>query len=166
MCSEAMKEAAKILRDAAVATLVCSAVGIAFNALRPSGIPFVASKAYEIFVPCPEPLGEVEGIEPSDPLIHDPKTLLVDARPKEEYEAWHLDGARNIPFDFLEALPDDVVRSLAASGAARVVVYGDGEDPDSGRELAREVAGRGVRNVFFVKGGAKALRKQGGGERP
>jgi hypothetical protein len=37
------------------------------------------------------------------------------------------------------------------------MVFGDGQDPDSGEQLARELAGRGIRNVRFVQGGAPAL---------
>ncbi len=45
-----------------------------------------------------------------------------------------------------------------ASNAARVVVFGDGRVPDSGREMARELAGRGMVNVFYVEGGWEAAR--------
>ena len=41
-----------------------------------------------------------------------------------------------------------------------MVVYGDGLEPDSGEELAKEIAGKGIRNVSFVQGGVKALRAQ------
>jgi hypothetical protein len=39
-----------------------------------------------------------------------------------------------------------------------VVVFGDGGDPDSGEQLARELAGAGIRNVVFVAGGAPRLQ--------
>jgi hypothetical protein len=38
------------------------------------------------------------------------------------------------------------------------VVFGDGSSPDSGQEMARELAGRGMVNVFFVDGGWSAVR--------
>jgi hypothetical protein len=166
------REAGRILRDAAWIGALAAAVGLAFNAVRPGGIPFVAKEAYELFVPCPEPLGEVEALDPADGRLRDPRTLRVDARGGDEFARWHLDGAWNVPFDYLEGVPEATVRRIAASGAAGVVVYGDGHDPDSGRELARELAGRGVRNVGFVRGGAPALGAPGseagrpGGEVP
>ena len=58
-----------------------------------------------------------------------------------------------MPDDLLQAL----VETIAASGATRVVVYGDGGAPDSGEYLGREISGRGIKNVFFVTGGAPAL---------
>ncbi|HOU54510.1 MAG TPA: rhodanese-like domain-containing protein [Myxococcota bacterium] len=151
----------RVGRDALIATVACSVIGLAFNAIRSDGIPLVASEAYDLFVPCPEPLGEVEGLAVTDPWVQDDRSLRIDARSPEEFAAWHLSGARNVPFDYLEGVPDEVVRQVAASGAVRVVVYGDGGNPDSGRELARELAGRGVRHVFFVQGGAPALRSSG-----
>lgn len=151
----------RVLRDAAVAGVAWAAVGLVFNALRPSGIPLVAREAYALFVPCPEPLGEVEGIDPTDLRGIGPKTLRLDARDPEAFRRWHLEGAWNVPFDYLEGVPEAVVRRVAASGAQAVLVYGDGQDPDSGRELARELAGRGVRNVLFVRGGAPALGAPG-----
>jgi hypothetical protein len=39
------------------------------------------------------------------------------------------------------------------------VVFGDGGNPDSGEQLAREIAGKGIRNVRFVEGGAPLLEK-------
>jgi len=39
-----------------------------------------------------------------------------------------------------------------------VLICGDGDDPDSGELLAQEIAASGIKNVFFVSGGAKALR--------
>lgn len=146
------------LRDAAVLLGASVAVGLAFNFLRPSGLPLVASRPYAIFAPCPETRGEVEAVEAGDERISDGTTLIVDARSEEAFAAWHLPSAMNVPYDFLEAVGEDELERVARSGAKRVVVYGDGEDPDSGRELAREIAGKGIRNVMVVVGGAPALR--------
>lgn len=147
-----------VVRDAAISATVCCLIALAFNAIRPQGIPLIATEAYEIFVPCPEPLGEVQPIEPTDKRISDPKALKIDARDRNEFAEWHLADAVSIPFDYLEEVPREIVRKVAASGASIVIVYGDGLDPDSGRELARELAGRGVRNVYYVRGGADSLR--------
>ncbi|MFH1437767.1 MAG: hypothetical protein ABIJ56_18815, partial [Pseudomonadota bacterium] len=55
------------------------------------------------------------------------------------------------------------LKEIASSGASMVVVYGDGDDPDSGKELGRELAGQGIRNVHYVEGGAPAIRDQNSG---
>lgn len=145
------------VRDALVVLAACAAVGGVVNLLRPHGIPFVQKTAYQILVPCPEAGAEAPGLAANDPVIWEPRTLLVDARPAAEHAAWHPDKALHLAFDYLAPAPKAEVDKIAASGATRVVVFGDGGDPDSGEQLARELAGAGIRNIFFVQGGAKPL---------
>ena len=94
---------------------------------------------------------------PDDPRLARQGVLVIDARSPAEFRAWHLPGARSVPFDYLEPIGDGALRDVASSGAPLVAVYGDGADPDSGRELAKELSARGVRAVFHVQGGAPAL---------
>jgi hypothetical protein len=146
-----------VVRDALVVLAACAAVGSVVNLLRPHGIPFVQKTAYQILVPCPEAGADAPGIAANDPAIWEPRTLLIDARPAAEHAAWHPDQAVHLAFDYLAPAPKAEVDRIAASGATRVVVFGDGGDPDSGEQLARELAGAGIRNIFFVQGGAKPL---------
>jgi rhodanese-related sulfurtransferase len=156
-----------VLRDAALLTVASAVVALAFNALRTDGIALVQTSEYDILVPCAEPGGEVAELNPADPLVSDPSSLLVDARSSEAFQAWHLPPAVSIPFDYLESTSAADLKKVTASRAARVVVYGDGDDPDSGRELAKELSGKGIRNVFVVVGGAPALRGPApGGDMP
>jgi len=145
-------------RDAAVLVLLCAGIAFAFNALRREGIPLVQKIEYEILVPCPETLGEADPVPADSPLLTDGRTLLLDARSPEEHARWSREGSWNVPFDYLSPTDPAVVKRIASSKAARVVVYGDGADPDSGEQLAREIAGRGIRNVGFVPGGAVSLK--------
>jgi hypothetical protein len=147
-----------VVRDALVVLAACAVVGSVWNLVRAQGIPFVQKTEYQILVPCPEGGGEAPGLAADDPVIREPRTLLVDARPAADHARWHPANARNLPFDYLEPAPKPEVNTIASSGAARVVVFGDGGDPDSGEQLARELSGSGIRNIFFVQGGAKALQ--------
>lgn len=149
-----------VVRDAAIIGIIAAGVGIAVNLLRSDGIPLIATVPYDIVVPCPEPLGEVFAVPVEE--LHQEGTLLVDARYPEDFAAWHLEGARNIPWDELDPVPKETVAELIRLGARRIVVYGDARDPDSGYALARELAGRGARNVGYVPGGAPALNPGGG----
>ena len=147
-----------IVRDAVIVVALSVVVAAAFNAIRPDGLPWVADQEYETLIPCPEPLGEVDPVAPNDPGIAHERTLLIDARDDAARAAWSHPRAIPVPFDWLEPVPDDKVKELIRTRAGRVIVFGDGGDPDSGRELARELAGRGMRNVGFVEGGAPALQ--------
>ncbi len=147
------------VRDALVVLAACAAVAAVTNALRPGGIAFVQRTDYEILVPCPEGSGDAQGISADDPAVWEPRTLLIDARSAAEHGRWHPGRAISVPFDYLEPTAPEQVRRIASSGAAQVVVFGDGGDPDSGEQLGREIAGKGIRNVRFVKGGAPLVEK-------
>jgi len=151
-----------ILRDAVIIACISSAVGIVSNALRSDGIPLIQKTEYQILVPCPETTGEAPPLSPSDPALRDPDTLLIDARPAADFSADHLERSRNVPYDYLMPTDPAVVKDILKSSARRVVVIGDGGDPDPGEHLAKELAGKGIRNVFFVRGGLPAVRAAGG----
>jgi predicted sulfurtransferase len=152
-----------VLRDAGLVLLVSAVAALSVNAVRPNRIPLVADRPYETLVPCPEPGGEVAAMAASDPLLHDKGTLVVDARSAAEYQAWHFPGSVHAPFDWLAELDEvrPVVRKLAKQAAAthrqRVVVYGDGGDPDTGLEWAKLLAAEGIKHVHYLRGGAPAL---------
>ena len=160
------------LRDALIATAAFSVVGLLANLVHPERIPFIAEKEYEILVPCPEPGGEVSVIQPDDPVLQDQSTFVVDARPGEAFEKWSFRDAANVTYDYLDPTPPEVLqqlaRSIARSGARRVAVYGDGDRPDTGEQLAKEISGHGIKNLSFIEGGAPALQsaatRAGGGK--
>jgi predicted sulfurtransferase len=142
-------------------------IAIAVNALRRDGIALVQKSDYQILVPCPVTEGEVQALGPEGIMLGDPHTLLIDARDAAEYTRWHLDGAMVVPFDYLEPIDPATVNKIISSGAKRVIVYGDGSDPDTGEQLAKEIAGKGIRNVAFIRGGAAKLHEaSGGGKTP
>jgi rhodanese-related sulfurtransferase len=147
-----------VARDSLAIVVFCSVVALAVNMARARPIPLVARQPYRILVPCPVAAGHADEIAPTDSVLRAHETLLIDARSSSEYQTWHIEKALTMPYDFLDRIPDSRVRTVVESGASRVVVYGDGGDPDSGRELARELASRGIRNVGYVKGGAPALQ--------
>jgi hypothetical protein len=152
----------KVVRDAMVVVVGASCLGFAVNALRPKGsIPFVQPKPYDIVVPCAEPVGQANLAQPDDPRILGGQALVIDARSKSDFDAYHVPHAINVPFDWLGppvgAEVTEVTQRVARSKAHWVIVYGDGDDPDSGREWARLLAGGGIKNVYYVDGGAKAL---------
>jgi hypothetical protein len=154
-----------VLRDALLVTVGCAIVAISINQFwHPRGIELVARKRYRTLVPCPEPGGEVGALRPRALRDRTRRSFVVDARQRAAFDRWHWPGAVNIPYDYLDPTPEEVLARLAGriadSGAQRVVVYGDGDDPDTGEQLGKEISLSGIRHVFFVTGGVPAL--QGG----
>ncbi|HQP35897.1 MAG TPA: rhodanese-like domain-containing protein [Polyangiaceae bacterium] len=152
-----------LVRDAALTVLLAIVLAAGTNMARAKPLPWIQAEPYEILVPCPEVMGEATELAPDSSLIGDKSTLLFDVRSAKEYAEWHAAGAKNQPFDWLGPPVDAevrmIAREVARTGAKNVVVYGDGDDPDSGREWARMLAGARLKNIHYVLGGAPALRK-------
>ena len=156
----------RVLAEAALVTIAATLVALTVNALRADGLPLLARAPYQTLVPCPEPGGPVAPLAPASPLLASSRSFVVDARGRSDFERGHLAGAVNVSYDWLDPLPEEelaaLARAIAASGAARVVVYGDGGRPDSGQHLGREISARGIKNVRVVEGGAPELLSEAG----
>jgi len=148
----------RTLVEAAIVAVAATVIALVVNTVRPDGLPLVARTPYQVLVPCPEPGGPVEALEAGSPEIFSQRSFLVDARSQGEFDQRHLGGAVNVPYDWLDPVPEETLaelaHSIAASRATRVVVYGDGAKPDSGEHLGKEISGRGIKNVYFIRGGA------------
>lgn len=151
-----MRGLTAILRDAALVVALSLAVGLGFNAVRDRGLPVVAKVPYDILVPCPVEGGEVLPLQAGEVRWGDPRDLVIDAR--TDTAPWPLPGARHVPYDFLDPIDDATVADLVRRPVERIVVVGDGLEPDSGREMGSELSGRGVRNVYYLEGGWEAAR--------
>lgn len=80
---------------------------------------------------------------------------LLDTRSEGDYEAWHVPGAENVPFDPEESLDDErtaQVRELNGSNPL-VTICAKGI---SSYELADQLAERGFEDVAVVDGGMEA----------
>lgn len=153
-----------VVRDAVLLGLLASGLALAVNALRPTRrLPLVAREPHEILRPCPETSGHAEPLEASALRPGEPGLVVLDARSAEEFRAWHMPGARLLSFDYLTPVSRQRVKELLRLRPRRVVVYGDGENPDSGEQMARQIAGLGLKRVHFVRGGAAALKGVRGG---
>lgn len=147
-----------ILRDAAIVVVLGFAIALVYNAVRTDGIPLVATGPYQIIVPCPVTgKGEVHSIAATEVRWDDPShDLVVDCRAPSAVREWSPRGAHQVPYDFLDPISEEAVLELLRTPAMRVVVVGDGGVPDSAQEMGAELAGRGLRNVYYVEGGAAA----------
>lgn len=155
-----------LIRDVAIVIGLSVILALGYNSVRKTGsIPIIAKEPYRILIPCPEPGGEVIEIAADKVKWTYNKELIVDARDVNDRE-WvpEAPGLVSIPFDFLEPVEKDLLADLLSRRVERVVVFGDGQEPDSGKELASEISGSGVKNVHFVKGGIEAIKAYFGGE--
>lgn len=148
----------RTLLVAAGSALLFAGAGLAFNSLRPEGLPLVAPFSYAH--DCPDEL------DPDAPLI-DAKTalrianrgdrgaLLIDARPPELFDRGHAPAARSLPYSFLDPL--DAPRAKKLAGHRHLFVYCDSPGDRMARLLADQMREAGLRGVKVVEGGWAAL---------
>ena len=84
---ELIRWAVPVGRDAALVFAASALVALVVNAARGDGLPWVAEAEYQILVPCPEPVGEVDGVPASELTTSDAGTLVIDAREQAEFSA-------------------------------------------------------------------------------
>jgi rhodanese-related sulfurtransferase len=77
--------------------------------------------------------------------------LFIDSRPEEAFQAGHILGAENIPFE--ERKAEDVfdLPSLLTEGI--VVIYCDGSECNSSLELAKVLHQKGLKDIRVFFGG-------------
>ena len=143
---EAKHTAPKVMRDATIVVVAAAAIGVVSNLVRhKEKLSWIQATPYDLLVPCAEPVGQAQIIQASSPLVLDRTSLIIDARSTSDYAQWHIGRAINVPFDWLgPPVQDDVTRvtqMITRSNAKRVIVYGDGDNPDSGGEWARLLSG-------------------------
>lgn len=156
---QGLSDLTRIIRNSAIIIIIVSVLAIIINFIHPNRIPLVAKQPYEIYVPCPDTIGEAKEIDTKEFFSLSGESAVIDARPREEFEKWHFSGAVNIPYDFLAPVCPLKIKEIVALKKRYVIVYGDGDEPDSGRELAKELSGKGIKNVYYLKGGVKNLKR-------
>ena len=167
MNSEVKKEMWTVVRDALLTVAGAAIIAVTVNLVRSDSLPFVAKEAYDILVPCPEPGGDAVAMTPEDEALRRKSTFVVDARDKSDFAVWHYPNALNLTYDYLDPTPnadiEALAKAIAKSRASLVAVYGDGDEPDTGEQLAKEISFKGIKNVHFIKGGAPSLKAVNGG---
>jgi glyoxylase-like metal-dependent hydrolase (beta-lactamase superfamily II)/rhodanese-related sulfurtransferase len=79
---------------------------------------------------------------------------LIDTRPADSYEAWRIEGAKNIPFGPAETLNDDQHEEIDAIANGNRIITICGKGATSTR-LASELDANGFNDVAVVTGGMR-----------
>ena len=162
-----MSRLAPALTTALVALAVCagaSGLGLAVNAVRPGGLRLVALFPYE--QDCPDkvqPVGPTVTVGEARALVRAGRALIVDARPREDFDLGHIPGARSLPYSFVT--PPNAADLAPLRSHAQLIVYCDSPGDKLAGMLAEQLRGLGLRNVRVLRGGLEAYRG-GGGARP
>lgn len=145
-----------VIQTIGIAILSVS-VAFAVNALRPDRLAWIAAPEKS----ASQPEGPVAEIPLREAVrrFQQGNPLFVDARSPSQYQAGHIQGAKNLPDHgfadhingFLEEVPPQ--RPL--------ITYCDGEHCDLGRRLAEKLAELGYQEVFYLQNGLSRWKDQG-----
>jgi glyoxylase-like metal-dependent hydrolase (beta-lactamase superfamily II)/rhodanese-related sulfurtransferase len=83
---------------------------------------------------------------------------ILDTRPADSFEAWHLHGAENVPYDPREGLDDEGFERVERLADEKPVVAVCGKGLTS-TPFAFELEERGVEDVTVIEGGMEAWSK-------
>lgn len=98
-------------------------------------------------------LGEAEG------LFSEGEALFIDSRPKETFQAGHILGAVNIPFE--EYKKEKALDLIFLPPEGTVVIYCEGSECNSSLELAKFLHKKGLIDIKIFFGGWVEWTREG-----
>lgn len=79
------------------------------------------------------------------------EALFIDSRPEEAFQAGHILGAENIPFE--ERKEEEVLDFPSLPTEGTIVIYCDGSECNSSLELAKVLHQKGLKDIRVFFGG-------------
>jgi rhodanese-related sulfurtransferase len=121
--------------------LLGTAVGFAYNAASPKGIPVKGGKQAVL---------EQQGMrmlttEEVKFYRDQPGTVILDARSAEEYEMGHVAGAANLPLDRFDAVYPQLEKELVK--AKMIIIYCSGGSCGTSEEVAKKLTEKGIKSL-------------------
>jgi rhodanese-related sulfurtransferase len=145
-----------------VAALLVLSVSLAFiiNAMRDDRLPLIMPFPPTYQCPSSEKPGLPMDIHAALNLFGKPGTAFVDARKGEAFQQGHIEGARHIPYSFVEPLSKETLDTLRDYKS--VIVYCNREDSEASKLMAGELDQAGIKGVVYLEKGFAGWVKAGG----
>ena len=93
-------------------------------------------------------------------LFGKPAICFVDARKREAFQEGHIEGARHIPFSFVEPLSKETLDTL--KDYKSVITYCNRQDSEASKLLAGELAQAGIKGAVYLEKGFAGWVQAGG----
>jgi rhodanese-related sulfurtransferase len=87
-------------------------------------------------------------------------TVFLDARKSDAFRLGHIEGARHVPYSFVEPLSKETLESL--KGYRSVIAYCNREDAEASKLMAGELAQAGIQGVVYLEKGFTGWVRAGG----
>jgi rhodanese-related sulfurtransferase len=150
----------KIALQVAAVLVFSAALAFITNAAREDRLPLVMPFPPTFQCPSSEKPGLPIDLKTALSVYGKPGIVFVDARKSLAFQEGHIEGARHVPYSFVEPLPKETLESLRAFKS--VIVYCNREDSEASMLMAGELAQAGIKGVVFLEKGFAGWVKAGG----
>lgn len=155
-----MNDVRKTITQAVTVLILSTIVALITNAARDDRLPLVMPFPPTFQCPSSEKPGLPMDLKTALSLYGRPGTVFVDARKSQAFRQGHIEGARHLPYSFVEPLSKEALDSL--KGFESIIVYCNREDSEAGKLLAGELAQAGIKGAAYLEKGFAGWVKAGG----
>jgi rhodanese-related sulfurtransferase len=155
-----MKELTKIAIQIAALLVFSASVALITNATRDDRLPLVMPFPPAYQCPSSEKPGAPITVPEALAFFGKLGTAFVDARKRDAFQQGHIEGARHIPYSFVEPLSKETLDALREYKS--VIVYCNREDSEASKLMAGELSQAGIKGVVYLEKGFAGWVKAGG----
>lgn len=155
-----MNELKKIAAQAAALVIFSASVAFVTNAVRDDRLPLIMPFPPSFQCPSSEKSGDPVNVVQALAFFGKPGSVFVDARRMEAFQQGHIEGARHIPYSFVEPLSKETIDTLKRY--TTIVVYCNREEAETSKLMAGELAQSGINGVVYLQKGFAGWVKNGG----
>jgi rhodanese-related sulfurtransferase len=155
-----MNELNKIATQIAAVLVLSASLAFITNAARDNRLPLIMPFPPTYQCPTSEQPGMPVDLHAALNLIGKPGSIFVDARKREAFLQGHIEGARHIPYSFVEPLSKETLDALRDYKS--VIVYCNREDSEASKLMAGELSQAGIKGAAYLEKGFAGWVKAGG----
>jgi len=148
-------------RDAGLLVALAAVAALAFNALRPGGLPLLRYAPFDLLGPCPELADEIPRLAPEKLHPGDPNVVVVDVRLPWDHLEGRVPGSWFLPMYETSPLDEAVVARLKAQKPGTWIVLVGAAGTATAERALTALSGQGLRGLFVLEGGLEAWKKPG-----
>jgi rhodanese-related sulfurtransferase len=147
----------RILRETILILIISFAAGLVFNWFRPDRLSLVSDWTVEGQLKARFGEKAVISFEEARQAFISKNGVFLDARPANEFQAGHIQGARNIPVDAFDRHFGKATADLSLDSV--LITYCDGEACTLSIKLAKKLKEMGYENIRILVNGWSLWRK-------
>ncbi len=149
----------RALWQGAAIALIGLVLSLALNQFRSQGLPLVGDWSPEARITDRSGESLVIPPEQAKSLFESGKVLFLDARSADDYQAGHIQGALNLPWQEFDSYFDRIMQEIPED--RMIVTYCEGETCELSKELARALIDMGFSNVRVLVNGWTVWKNMG-----